>query len=35
MTNCEPHLDVIQKRSNFMYQIVVKNYVNCYRCSAS
>jgi len=26
-TNCEPQLDVIQKRSNFMYQTVVKNLI--------
>jgi len=38
-TDCEPQQDVglIQKRRSFMtmYQKVVKNYVNCYRCSAS
>jgi len=34
-TNCEPQLDVIQKRISFMYQSVVKNHVNCYCCSAS
>jgi len=36
-TNCEPLLDVIQKRFSFMYvsDTVVKSHINCYRCSAS
>jgi len=34
ISNCEPQLDVIQKRISFMYQTVVKKHVNCYRCSA-